>query len=282
MTLLHADASPEARRAVTVWICALWIVRLIADPLTDVARLPLEAFHPVAPAAWLPRAFEAYLLHGGVLQALRLTSILALACVCLGRYVPMALLVTAATLTTLQAILRGFGHVNHAELCMLYAIYAFAFVSVLEHLRGPRDEQALAALPLVIIAGVLCLTYALTGIYRLSHGGFDVFTSGSMSAWVIEAAYVPASPQFGLGSLAAPTYARWLLDLSFPIVTLVEVTALFALTSATYRVRIRCNDAVLPRGGLPVHEYRLLGEFRDAPVAHDAAATIGTPGGTRQ
>jgi len=235
MTLLHAEGTPEVRRAFTVWICGLWLVRLWMDPLIDLTAIPVSEFSPVGPPGWLPRALEIHLLEPGVLQFLWWSSVAALVCILFDRLTSPAWLVAVVGLTTIQSIVRGFGHINHAEVCLLYAVYALALTAGIERMAVRPANAALQALPLVMTASALSFTYSLVAIYRLSHGAPAIFTSGSLVEWMVESSYAPVGWHASLGAMAATTPARWAVAMSFPVVTLFELAAPLCLILPRFR-----------------------------------------------
>jgi predicted DCC family thiol-disulfide oxidoreductase YuxK len=234
MTLLHGETTFEVRRLFTVWVAAIWLLHLALEPLTDLAGIPPGLFRPVAPVGWLPHRIEVLFLEPVVLHGLRILGVVSLLVAAIRERAPVALVVAAIVLTLAQSIVRSLGHVNHAELPALYAVYALAFVAVLERLRG--RSRALDALPLVVTAAALTTTYSLTAVFRLAHGGLAVYTTGSMVEWSAAAAFQPDEWRSQMGLLTAYDVVRWPLLLSFPLVTLFELAAPYCLISRTFRL----------------------------------------------
>jgi hypothetical protein len=154
----------------------------------------------------------------------------------------VAAVLACCGLTAGQSIMRGFsGHIDHKDLVLLYAAWLLAILpwaDALAKRRGliPPKPYTLEGISVVAILAALCLSYTLVGVYRLVHGGVEVFTSGSLTFWALRNSYQVTDPTWGLG--------RWLpqhpmldraLNAGFPIVTMFEVLAPLALVSRTFR-----------------------------------------------
>jgi len=88
----------------------------------------------------------------------------------------------------------------------------------------------------VAILTLLCLSYTMTGTYRLIHGGVEIFREGSATFWAIRNSYQLAHPAWGLGKLllSHPVLSQ-VLNASFPIVTLFESAGILALIYRPFR-----------------------------------------------
>src|SRR5471032_1133916 len=72
--LLHAQAGPRLLRLTRLGIFALWIVKLLLDPLWRLAEMPRELFQPVGILAFLPAtAIDALLTWNGLAALLVFT-----------------------------------------------------------------------------------------------------------------------------------------------------------------------------------------------------------------
>lgn len=127
-----------------------------------------------------------------------------------------------------QATLRGFGHVNHAEIVLLLASYVFC-LSAWTSQKGRHPEPLLITL-------LMLVTYMLTGIHRLAAGGLEVFASDSIIAWTIENSSRISAFNFGGGVWLGEHPELWLpMKASFAAITLVEVLGPLALLSTPFR-----------------------------------------------
>ena len=99
----------------------------------------------------------------------------------------------------------------------------------------PRP-YTLSGIPLVALLTTLCVTYTLVGVYRLIHGGLDVFTSGSLTFWALRNSFQVLHPGWGLGWLLLRHPAlSMVLNAGFPVVTTFEVLAPLCVVSRPFR-----------------------------------------------
>src|SRR5471032_2619107 len=72
--LLHEQAGPGLLRLTRLGIFALWIVKLLLDPLWRLADMPREMFAPVGILTLLPASvLDSLLTPGGLIALLLLT-----------------------------------------------------------------------------------------------------------------------------------------------------------------------------------------------------------------
>ena len=244
MKLLHRDASPEALAFVRLYVFGLWFLSVLFDPLTVLSALPLSAFEP---AGFLLRAvpdhMKGVLISAPFLYALKSTLLVSLALAAAGLLKSPAMLVSAFLLTIYQGIVRGFGHINHADMAFLYAAYFLAFFDLADRLRGEDSAEtgpavSNAGLPLLAAAAFMLLTYMYIGVFRIVHGGAALFSSDTLKFWMVQNGFRDFYPvEFKWPSLLLdyPVLYKF-LKASFPILTLFEIFALFALVSRPFRV----------------------------------------------
>lgn len=232
MTVLHAHASPEALRMVRALLFGLWGIKLLFDPVQDLALLPVSVFNPPAPLAFFPRAVYSLMLLPASLLAFRFGAAALLLLAARGCCFLWLAPLCCVLLTVYQSLLRGFGHLNHAEIAPLLAVYvvtAFAWADKVERVHRP-------AYPLIGIVAVLCLTYTLVGIHRLMHGGIHIFLSNAIIFYTVECATRLTYFDFSLGKLV---YDYPLLGhgmrAGFIAVTAAESLSLFCLVSRRFR-----------------------------------------------
>ena len=222
-------------RAIRIVVFGLWLVKTILTPVDSLGWLPLSLFQPVGFLAALPDAALRFLVQSASLYWLKVAVIVALALALVGRTRNVAAVAACLLITLQQGIIRGFsGHVHHSDLVLLYAGYLLALFPIADRLtRKPAStERVLVG----AILALLCLSYTLTGTYRLIHGGADTFGEGSATFWALRNSYQLAHPTWGLGKLLLPHPAlTHVLNASFPIVTLFESAGIIALISRPFR-----------------------------------------------
>lgn len=97
-------------------------------------------------------------------------------------------------------------------------------------------KENVCGIPLVAAFTALCLTYTFVGLYRIVHGGIDVFSSGSITFWALRDSYQVLNPAWGFGRLLLeyPLLEKMLI-LGFPVITVFEVLAPICLFSRFFR-----------------------------------------------
>lgn len=228
MSLLHASPTAGYVTTLRCLVFGMWAAKFAVDPLQELAGLPQSAYWPPTPLSWLSRETDLLMVSYGALLALRLAGIAsALACLSSG------LLRSAAPICCLlatidQATLRGFGHVNHAEILLLLASYVFC-LSAWTSQKGQHPEPLLITL-------LMLVTYMLTGIHRVAVGGLEVFASDSIVFWSIENASRISAFNFGGGVWLGDHPVFWLpMKVSFAAITLIEILGPLALLSSSFR-----------------------------------------------
>ena len=61
MRFLHAETSPQTRALAVRYIWALWIIKVLIQPLGSLARLPAEAFTPAGVLFFLSDSMKGFL-----------------------------------------------------------------------------------------------------------------------------------------------------------------------------------------------------------------------------
>ena len=243
MNLLHQRATPHALRLVTVTVFGLWFLIVALDPIQQLSLLPVSLFEPVGLLRVLPPSLGAWLPSPTFLLGLKAATLVSLALVLLNRWATPAAVGACALLTLSQSIARGFaGHMDHKQVVLLYAAYWLAVLPLADAIARKRGSAAsgavsLSGIPLVAILSTLCLTYSFVGIYRLVHGGLEVFRSGSMTFWALRNSYQVLHPSWGWGrGLLGQPVLDQALNYGFPIVTLFEVLAPLCLIWRWFRL----------------------------------------------
>ncbi len=242
MGVLHQDASSELLRLVRWLVFGIWFLKVATDALAPVAWLPLSIFEPAGLLALLSVRLKAVLLMPAFLLGLKLAT-LGLLGWTLVKWHSVAALLACLCLTVEMGILRGFAaHIDHKDLALLYAAYWLAVLPLADRWAAARGETAakpytLSGIPIVAILASLCVTYMMVGVFRVTHGQLDVFTSGSMPYWAIRNTFQVSQPDWGWGRyLLEQPWLRAALNAGFPVVTLFEILAPLCLVSARFRL----------------------------------------------
>lgn len=245
--LLHERATPASLGLLRIWIFGIWLVYLLVDPLHLLAYLPREVFSAPGVLRIVPEPVFDLLLSETGLHALRLLTLGGILAVILG-LVPSRLFAVSVTalLVFYQGILRGFaGHMNHAELLLLFATGVVAIFPSFDglSLRKPKTgerEQSLYSTPFVAIALLFCLTFTFVGAARIGNG-FGLFFTDTLRNLTIEhwiemgtiegqRFVAPVSPILAFEIIPSVLYR-----LSYLASTLLELLAPLALISKRFR-----------------------------------------------
>lgn len=240
MTPRLFPSTPEAVGLLRVWVFGLWLVDVARDPLGDLAHLPRELFTPPGLLMLLPEAWWDLVLSAVGLTCLKTLLLVTLIAATAGWVFRPAALLASLLLIMTQGMIRGFGHINHAEIPMLYAAFLLALFPcadawALRHSRVPRARPEVYAAPFLLIVAALCFSYFFAGVNRVIHGR-EVFFSQSMQSWLISGALREAGSSPGLGRLAndMPVF-QLTMNAGFYLVSLLELLAPISLVSRRFR-----------------------------------------------
>jgi hypothetical protein len=237
--LLHAQAGPRLLRLARLGIFALWIVKLLLDPLWRLAGMPREMFQPVGILALLPASAVNELLTWNGLVALLVFTLGVLVLALTDKAFPVVSTVAAVLLTAYSSLIRSFGPAVHTDIVLLLAVYALAGFGWADWLAvkfGGKKSGASSSYPLVTIVAMLCLSYCLVGLNRTVAGGARVFTGDSMEAWAIDASLRGYYFNTNIGwHIPEWPFVVFMLRSGLPFITLFEITAPLCLASSHYR-----------------------------------------------
>jgi hypothetical protein len=241
LTLIHEQAGPRLLGLARLGVFALWMVKLLLDPLWRLAEMPREMLRPVGVLNLLPREGLEWLFTAQGLTGLWMFSI-AVVGSCLGGSVAaqrprgLAILYTVAAvlLTVYSSVIRSFGPAVHTDIVLLLAVYAlagFAWADVAEP-RAPGRYSY----PLITIIAMLCLAYSLVGLNRVVSGGINVFTGDTMEAWAVDASLRGYYFNTNLGwHVPSWPWIAFMLKSGLPVITVFEIMAPLCLASARFR-----------------------------------------------
>jgi hypothetical protein len=237
--LLHEQAGPRLLRLARLGIFALWIVKLLLDPLWRLADLPREMLKPVGILNLLPATALDTLLTPSGLTSFLVATLLVLALGLTDKFFHLTATVAALLLTAYSSLIRSFGPAVHTDIVLLLAVYAlagFAWADWIALKFGGKKSDASSSYPLVTIVAMLCLSYCLVGLNRTVAGGIEVFTGDTMEAWAVDASlrgyyfntnigwHVPEWPGITL-----------MLRGGLPVITLFEILAPLCLAWPRFR-----------------------------------------------
>jgi hypothetical protein len=233
-------STPEAAGLLRIWVFGLWLVDVACDPLGDLAHLPRELFTPPGMLMLLPEAVWDVVLSSAGLACLKGALLASLVAATAGWIFRPAALLASLLLVVTQGVIRGFGHINHAEIPMLYAAFLLALFPCADAwaLRRrpaiPARSEFYAA-PFLLIIAALSFSYYFAGLNRVFHGR-EVFFGQSMQTWLISGALRDAGASPGLGRLAnnMPLF-QVTMDAGFYLVSLLELLAPLCLVSRRFR-----------------------------------------------
>jgi hypothetical protein len=241
LELIHEQAGPRLLRLTRLGIFALWIVKLLLDPLWRLAEMPREMFKPVGILALLPAGATDALLTWNGLAALLVFTLGVLVLALTDKAFPVVSTVAAVLLTAYSSLIRGFGPAVHTDIVLLLAVYAlagFAWADWFASKLGGKKYRAGTwdSYPLVTIVAMLCLSYCLVGLNRTVAGGVSVFTGDTMEAWTIDASLRGYYFNTNIG-WHVPDWPLvvFMLRGGLPFITVFEITAPLCLASPHYR-----------------------------------------------
>jgi hypothetical protein len=237
--LLHEQAGPRLLRLARFGIFALWIAKLLLDPLWRLAELPRELFQPVGILALFPAGTINRLLQPAGLTALLILTWTALLLALTNRAFALTATFAAILLTIYSSLIRSFGPAVHTDIVLLLAVYAmaaFAWADLIQSRLDKKSSSNWSSFPLITIVAFLCLSYALVGYNRLVRGGLPIFTGDTMEVWAIDASLRGYYFNTGIGwHIPEWPFVVLMLKSGLPVITLFEMTAPLCLVSPHYR-----------------------------------------------
>lgn len=226
--LLHAYPSSRYALILKYTIFGIWIYKFVFDPLERLGDLPPELFQPRSILQFLPREWELLLVSHESLIGIRILGTITCILCLFPKFLRWVGPVCCAITFLHQCILRGFGHGNHAEIIALFSIWVYTAFAWMPPKR-PNPEP-------LIISALFCIAYTLVGVHRLAHGGIELFLSDTLVYWCAYWSSSLSGFNFELGLLALEyEWFAWLLNLSFPIITILEALAPFSLINTRFR-----------------------------------------------
>lgn len=240
---LHREATPQALAALRVLVFGVWFLEVLLDPIRGLSALPGSMLQSVGFLAFVPEAARSALLSPSFLTLLWLTLLLLTAAAAVAAFPRVILPLTAVALVVYQTLVRGFGHINHAELAILYAAILLALFpcadawSVTRRRSAPPEPAERYGDALFAMAAMLCTTYLFTGAHRVVTGFPDAFSPDTLRLYTLLNVYEwPHHVVRVSQTMASSTLWGYSLSAGTVVVTILEVLAPLCLLSRRFRV----------------------------------------------
>ena len=239
-TLLHNNASSAAFVFYLKFFFGIWFLRYLFDPMQDLSLLPVGYSAPVGWLnSWPGFAYEFAHSYAGLL-ALRIGILVCCIGVWFGKSRFYSGLIGCGCITTANALARGYGHMNHAEIGLILITWILAIFMTRfsrEELQRPTHERnSASSASLVCAAIVLSLVYSLVGIARLVNGGLEFFVGDTMTNYMFKATYMNSVVDLNLNTwILSSSMLVFLVKAGTLAVTAMEVVAPICLVSKKMR-----------------------------------------------
>jgi hypothetical protein len=240
--LIHEQAGPRLLGLTRLGILALWIIKLLLDPLWRLADMPREMFQPIGLLALFPAAVQNALLTPGGLVTLLILTLASLAFCLTNRAFPLASTLAAILVTIYSCLIRSFGPAVHTDIVLILALYVLAGFAWADFFATKLSREkslpsgSWSSFPIVTIVALLCLSYMLVGLNRTIAGGLGVFTGDTMEVWAIDASLRGYYFNTNIGwHIPEWPLVVVMLRSGLPVITLFEMTAPLCLVSSHYR-----------------------------------------------
>ena len=238
--LLHSDAGPKTLVWMVKFMFAIWLVRYFVDPLPTLSELPVEYSAPVGMLKFVPTAIYEGMHSFFALGIIRYMIVL----LCIGVWIPKIRLKAAISgcimILIANTIVRGFGHVNHAEIApwLVTAVLTFYMTRLTrDQIECPdNNPDPNASTAMVLATTVFAVTYSLVGAARLVNGGIGLFAGDSIVNSMLRMSHHDWLLEFNFAHvMVASPLMLLMLKLGTAAVTIFELAAPFCLISDRFR-----------------------------------------------
>jgi hypothetical protein len=241
--VIHERADRSTLALLRVWIFGIWFVQLLFDPLQQLSALPDDLFRPPGFLKVVPTSLWSRILEERSLMAFRVILLGLLLLVALGTFRrPYVPILTAALVAAYQGIVRGYsGHMNHAEIMLLWATMLIVFFPMSDVLsvRRPRDggpdvdRQARAGV--LALAILFAASYFFVAAVRIFKG-IDLFRTDALrnnlaGHWVETGRLVDGVYRLPSGTPLWDSVPASVLQLLFVGVTVLELVVPLVIVS---------------------------------------------------
>lgn len=246
--LLHEDATSQTLIFMVKYMFAVWFVRYLIDPLHHLSEIPIHYTSPISFMGWLPE--NVYLaLHSALgLTCLRLMILVSCIAVWIPKYRMPGAAVGCVLISVINAITRGYGHVNHAEIGPLLVtgiLTLFMFRLPKGQAIAPdNQENSAASTGLILATFCFALTYSFVGVARFVHGGIDLLAGDTITNAMLRMSHHDWLLEHNLSAmLIASPLMLLTLKLGTAFVTVFEAAAPLCLVSEKFR---KCFLLLMP------------------------------------
>lgn len=239
--MIHEHVRPLTLGFVRVYVFLIWLVKIVPDPVSLLAELPISIFKPVGILRLVPDIVWHWLFDARILSVFKAVLIVSLVLAMIGArpYRPIAIL-SAILLTLHQGLVRSFTFVNHQELAILFSVYVLAIFPAADGFALARRNRS-ASPPQIYAAALLTMTvllllpYSAIGAFRLANSAPAVFFDNSLAYWLGSLSGLDADGwSLGAWTLKHPMLVST-LKLGFPVVTCFETLAPLCLILPRFR-----------------------------------------------
>jgi len=226
--LIHEQAGPRLLALARFGIFALWMAKLLMDPVWRLAEMPPEMVRPVGVLnLFSPTALAALFNELGLTRLWECALVVVACCLPPMRWTAGTALrytLAALVLTIYSSAIRSFGPAVHTDIVLLlgtYALAGFAWAdAVAPHAPGRYSY------PLITIVLMLTLAYTLVGLNRVVTGGMGVFYGPTMTTWAVDASLRGYYFDTGIGwRVPQWPFVNFMLQAGLPVITVFEIVA---------------------------------------------------------
>lgn len=242
--MIYEHATARHLGFARIVVFGLLLVRLLMDPIEQLADFPFGAFVPHGPLQFLPDVWMTSLLAAGHLFAFKwiYAGVLLLCLTGAGPRLPVMLIAICGAVFY-DGLARGFGgHINHQELIVTHCAILLIFFACYDgfsvnHLIRQKDPNAATPAQLAsyrIALRVVCfwiaLTYFYVGMARISSSGVKGYFTNTINFYALQQSLKWGYWDIGMARhLLDQKWLQILLSVSFPLATLLEIAAPLAV-----------------------------------------------------
>lgn len=233
MIKLYQHAGPKSFEVFRAAVFGLWFLNLVLTPLDTLAQLPPGIYNPIGIPFKFFHGLSLVMLNPAFLVFFKWSTTAIVFLAATGIFQRSSSLIGSVLITLEQALLRGFGNINHGELPLLYAAYVITVaLFLIPKSKAPNPYQ----IPFVLFLMIFLFTYTLIGLHRIAFGGLEVFTTERITYWIAANTYDVSYYRFGWGQkvLESPLL-NYLFVIGFPVITVFEILAPLALIYPLFR-----------------------------------------------
>lgn len=241
MTMLHANATHRSLALVRTLVLGIWMLLANNVDIAFYAEIPFADLQQAGLFGLLPESIWHRLMSNAT--ALRCIQY-ALTASCLAAMLGLLRLPSlcaASVLVILQeTIVRQSGVVYHETALAQYLLFTLTFFEFVAWRRHRKSLKPAADAPtiLLVMATIMTLTYAITGVRRIAQGGTDLFFSDILGYWLIMHGHdgIWGEMDWNFSRVILQSRVLYaLLWMSFVIVTALEITLPLALFNQRFR-----------------------------------------------